>query len=52
MHSWTVYHIASKLKFVGTVHDAPDAQTAIERAIAGYQVPPDERGALFALRRD
>ncbi len=50
MHSWTVYHLAAKQKYVGTVN-APDEKTAIARVIAEYKVPPNERGRLMALRR-
>jgi hypothetical protein len=38
-------------KLVGIVH-APDAQSAIERAIEEYKVPPDQcAGAAAGLRR-
>jgi hypothetical protein len=33
-HSWAVYHIkGTPAKLVGIIDDAPDEQTAIERAI-------------------
>ncbi len=51
-HSWRVYHIAAKQKYVGVVYDEPAADAAIKAAIAEYNVPPNERGRLWAQRRD
>lgn len=50
--SWAVYHLkGTPAELVGIIDDAPDEQTAIERVIAQYKVPPNERGKLVALLR-
>jgi hypothetical protein len=50
-HSWAVFHIkGTPVKLVGIIDNAPDAETAIARAIDEYQVPPNERGRLVATR--
>jgi len=52
LHTWYVYHIAAKLKFVGIVYNAPDEKAAIARAITEFKVPPNEQGRLMAQVRD
>jgi len=49
--SWAVYHIEAT-KFVGLVHNQPDAESAIKAAIKEYKIPVHERSRLMALRRD
>jgi hypothetical protein len=50
-YSWSVFHNkGTAAKFVGIIDNATDAETAIERAIEQYQMPPNERGWLMALR--
>jgi hypothetical protein len=51
-HSWAVYHIKGHTREARRIiHNAPDAETAIARAILGYDVPPNESGRLIAQRR-
>ena len=48
-YSRNVLHKGTAVKFVGIIDNAPNAETAIERAIEQYQVPPNERDWLMAL---
>jgi 5-deoxy-D-glucuronate isomerase len=50
-HSWAVHHVKDAATLVAIV-DAPNAETAIARAIDQENVPPNERGRLMARRRD
>jgi hypothetical protein len=51
-HSYAVYHIRGTLaRFIGIV-DAPDEQSAIERAIEEFKVQANQRGRLIAQRGD
>jgi hypothetical protein len=47
---WAVFIKGVPPKFVGIIDNAPNAETAIEYAIEQYQVPPNERGWLVAVR--
>ena len=43
-HSWAVYHIrGTPAQFIGIVYDAPDEQSATEKAIAEYGVLKNQR---------
>lgn len=52
LHTWAVYHIASKLKLVGLAHNQSDAKWTIRQAIEEYKVPSNQRDRLMAQRRD
>jgi hypothetical protein len=52
-HSWAVYHLrGTPAQFIGIVYDAPDEQSAIEKAIEDFKVPLNQRGRLIVQRRD
>jgi len=52
LSSWAIYHLKhTPAQLVGIVYDAPDAETAIKRAIEEFNVPENERGRLLAQRR-
>jgi hypothetical protein len=50
-YNWSTHHIRSKGDFIGTVK-APDAETAIKKAIEEFNVPENQRNRLMAQRRD
>ena len=49
-YSWAVFIKGVPPRFVGIIDNAPDAQKAVEHAIEQYQVPPNERVWLVAVR--
>ncbi|HEX8811796.1 MAG TPA: hypothetical protein VF742_07365 [Terracidiphilus sp.] len=50
--SWAVYQVKGTPAKLVAIVDAPDAESAIARAIEEENVPPDERGRLLTRRRD
>ena len=52
-HSWSIHRSAgSRAQLIGIVHNQPDDQSAIAKAIEEYDVPANQRGRLIAQRRD
>jgi hypothetical protein len=52
-HSWIVYRVrGTPAQLIAIVYDAPDEQSAINKAIAEFGVPENQRDRLIARRRD
>jgi hypothetical protein len=49
-HNWAVYHIRGRL--IAIVHNQPDEQSAMEKAIEEYKVRANQRNRLIARRLD
>jgi hypothetical protein len=51
-HSWAIYRVAgTPAKFIGIVHNQPDAASAINAAIEEFKVPPNLHNRLIAQQR-
>ena len=50
-YDWSINRLRSTpAAFVGTIHGAPDAETAIRRALTELDIPANLRGRLLAVR--
>ena len=52
LHSWAVYHLKGTPAELVAIVDAPNADSAVARAIVEENVPENLWGRLMAQRRD
>jgi hypothetical protein len=52
-HSWSIDRLrGTPAQLLGLVHDQPDEQAAIKKAIEAFRVPENQRTRLIARRLD